>query len=385
MATATTNSSVPCVITYGPSLDSTGTGIEWVEITNTQTGGKRTLDLKSQNLDPRRFRNDYADMWRIITNTDNGATISLTNEQRNCFARMCKERRDATTTVVRNAVVDTKPSAASDASSVNHINRLAIQQISREMIRKGDNTLDAAKAKWDMLSAMSQDLSSVDFYTVQVDISKIAADVNGCVLNYRIIDRYLARMRNLSGFAGRKEDIEQPELQEHFREIQDLGAVITILDLHPRMNDRVRRWCLESMNELVVKHHADLLTAIDAAAVKYHATLAEIDAESESVNKAQEEDAARSVTGSAVPSDKAKHKADMVRISAIRTAITLAGERLNNAIRIAEQFDAMNVFDDLLNAQREAIASQAEAFNAEIALRPGRKLKPAPKPKRIRR
>lgn len=181
--------------------------------------------------------------------------------------------------------------------------------------------------------------SSERLYTVSYDIPDRSPVGNPSWLFWRL---GLARFQ-LSCWLAHESTIQSPAFLAWVRQAEQHGCEVDIYVQHDECRERQLAKAKRNLDTAIREAHTSLITSIG-------------NADDALVAAKEEADKLQSLGGM----DEATKKRDL----AVRGAINTAAKRLDSVIAAAQKFDDTEDVATLLEALREAIKSQAEAFNA---------------------
>ena len=158
-----------------------------------------------------------------------------------------------------------------------------------------------------------------------------------------------------SGWIARESDLRLPEMQDLIQYWDTEGIDYDIIPQGEEARTILLTKAQQRLDKRIRQLHTSLIQRIASANDRYEEAMHQ---EAITPNEAEQ--------------------ADSYRDNTIRSILKGCGEALNASISCAEKFDTTMEVQDLLDALRAAIQSEAQAFNA-LMLRKGSK--PAPMPK----
>jgi hypothetical protein len=139
----------------------------------------------------------------------------------------------------------------------------------------------------------------------------------------------------------------------HSAELNGRKVKTYTIEYAESQNEKVREIAREKLSEEIVRIHTSLITRLDSAAKRLDAAREELRS-SPLWNEADED------------------KLECKRGNEVRAIIRQSATLLESAIECAQTFDETENVADLLNALRDAIRSERDAFNAEMRLKKGK-------------
>lgn len=355
MAGATNGVTVPCTINRDVI------GGTWVEVRNNLTGNSLVLDLNEKGMDQTRFRGEWAELWTLLGNVEDGDFIDLTPRQMQTF----------------KAMVDYVPrSNAAKGESKTAVRETARHAIGAVAIGI-DNAGERVRGFKTVIDAVKNDVYCV----VQYDIPKTArpSQPAGEGINYEPTSVF---WRN--GFYMTESVAICPSKRIAGEEIQEVFCGWDRFNSHPERRgkrikyrvlpfaeesmDEIREMAVEALDEYVRLLHGSLINRIGSADETLKNAHKILD-EAEKANN--------SVT------DKDRQEVERTRMNTVRALLKEKGRELNDVIASAELFDVTmedtlagdtsDTLGDLIRRLRKTINEQVAQFNvlaAKIGVKP---------------
>lgn len=332
----TTNGTAPCRVEYDFDL-------LWVRLTSVLSGKTLTLEMETRSVND--FSPEHRKLWHKLVDGHNGVVYQLTVQEMKLFKEMVEGTSSTMPTiplippmpVIAPTTPTTTPVVAEvKAPTMAERNNALLRSL--PVRRVIDPSLPGGAER---LTSLTQHLKTLNLRRISYDIpdeSNVGNPsrqlwLHGAVRASK--SDWIAPARALnSGLASIVTSLENmcavyPSARFRVHKIHESDLADYVRDLNYEIDGEIRRL------------HTSLIENIDSADRKLH----EIEA-----------------TENATP--KIREDAQKARDGKVRTIIAHAGAALNALIARAEEYDMTMELNDLLEALRQSVRTQAEIFNA---------------------
>lgn len=154
--------------------------------------------------------------------------------------------------------------------------------------------------------------------------------------------------------------INSPAVQELLTHWKQHNISTYVIPYAEKALSQIRAIASEKLRQEIIRAHTSLIQRIGSANERLETARKEME---------QKEKEGQEVT------EKDREKADSYRDNTVRSIIKAAGESLNASVSCAQMFDETESVESLLEGLRQAIRSEAEAFNAQMKLKNSKPVK----------